>query len=139
MKRYLIAVLIVILTLVAGCGKEEPKRPGPVTLTASNDGYQSTIKIDPAVVGPNTFTVTILDGHNKAIVNGQATLHFSMSSHEHGETDHGKSVLELASRPEGNWFGEGPHLMMNGTWQISLVWKDSDGKGHSFDYTLTLV
>lgn len=133
MRRYLLAGLLLLLLLLAGCGSETPKQQGPITLQAESEDLVSSLQISPGIVGPNTFTATIADKSQKAVTTGQAALHFSMAGMEHG-----KSELVLTSNAEGQWQGEGPHLMMAGDWQIQLVWTDDAGKSHAFAYTVSL-
>jgi hypothetical protein len=135
MRRYLYLLvgLVMPLVLLAGCGSEKPKQQGPTTLQASSDEYTASLEISPAIVGPNTFKATIADQQKKALTSGQAVLRFAMAG-----MDHGKSELTLTANADGQWLGEGPHLMMPGEWQLQLVWTDEAGKTHAFDYVLTL-
>lgn len=134
MKRYLLIGLVLLLSLVAGCGGEAKQPEGPVTLSATADGFTGTLEISPGTVGPNTFTASVTDANKKLVSGGQAALHFGMQGMEHG-----KSEMELKKTPDGKWSGEGPNLMMGGEWQLQLVWVDDAGKSHPFDYTLKLA
>jgi hypothetical protein len=131
MKRYLLLAIVLLLAPLAGCGGETAKRPEPITLEVESEGFVSRLEISPGIVGPNTFTATIADKSQKAVTTGEAALHFSMAGMEHG-----KSELPLTGNGEGQWQGEGPHLMMPGEWQLQLVWTDEAGQSHAFDYTL---
>jgi hypothetical protein len=51
--------------------------------------------------------------------------------------DHGKSEQQLKAQ-DGKWQAKGPHLMMDGSWEVRLVWTDENQSVHTFTYTLTV-
>jgi nitrogen fixation protein FixH len=130
MRRALFALFLGMVLLVSGCGNDQTEGR---QLTAKSGGYTAILTIAPGTVGPNTYTVSIYDQKQQEVASGAATLHFGMRGMEHGTSE-----LALMSQPDGTWTGNGPHLMMEGTWQLQLVWEDEQGTRTSFDYEITL-
>lgn len=130
MKRlWTLGILLVLL--LAGCGGGEPE---PLHLTAPSGPYEATLDIVPAVVGANQYQVKVVDEAGRVIAGQAAVLHFSMP----GMT-HGKSEEVLKPGQDGIWQGDGPHLMMDGSWQVELEWRDDEGTTRRFAFTFELA
>lgn len=127
MKAKVLYSLMFIWVLLTGCSNQEEQN----ILQATSGNYTATLEIHPGIVGPNTYSVTIVDEDGEKQTAGEATLYFDMNM------DHGKSdqPLELT---EGIWRGEGPHLMMPGEWMLTLDWQDENGNSHKFEYVYQL-
>lgn len=132
MKK-LVTVMSLLTLLMSGCGQETSQSSNPNHLQATSEGYTATVEMTPGKVGPNDYTVTITDSSNQLSKDGQAILHFSMTGMEHG-----KSKEELQLDTDGKWHSKGPHIMMEGTWNIQLEWDQPSKKKLFFDFSTTI-
>ncbi|MGE5701421.1 MAG: FixH family protein [Clostridia bacterium] len=133
-KLSIVSVLLLLLTMLAGCGGQDNTSKEPISLQATADHYTANLVIAPGIVGPNTYYVTITDDKQQAITTGSAKLRFEMEGMEHS-----KSEQQLKVSKDGKWQADGPHLMMEGDWQVELVWTDEQQNFHTFGYTVSVT
>ncbi|WP_176560356.1 FixH family protein [Brevibacillus dissolubilis] len=132
--RWLLLCASVVMLMLAGCTQtEEGQEKTPPRFEAKSGDTQGVLTISPGIVGINTYSAVVTDKSNQKLTTGKAILHFAMPN-----MDHGKSDLELTPQPDGTWTGEGPHLMMEGDWQITLEWQDEQGNSQTYTYTYNL-
>ncbi len=133
MLKKMISLFCFIPLILAGCGTEAPKESKPIQLETKSGDYAAALEITPGQAGPNQYMVTITDAKGEVQKEGKAVLHFSMQGMEHG-----KSEKELQIQADGKWHGQGPQIMMPGSWQIQLEWSKASGEKQGFDYAVTL-
>ncbi|MET3291671.1 UNVERIFIED_CONTAM: nitrogen fixation protein FixH [Brevibacillus sp. OAP136] len=131
--RRLLPLFALVLAMLAGCGAKDETQKEPIKQQASADQYTADLLITPGIVGPNTYEITITDDKQQKVETGSAKLTFAMQ----GMDDHGKSEQQLKAK-DGKWTAEGPHLMMDGTWDVKLIWTDEKQNVHTFTYSVTV-
>lgn len=132
LKRWLPLVMLA-LAMLAGCGAKDEQPKEAIKQQVNADNYTADLLISPGIVGPNTYEITIMDDKQQKVETGSAKLVFSMK----GMDDHGKSEQQLTPR-DGKWQADGPHLMMDGTWDVKLVWTDEKQSVHTFTYSVSV-
>lgn len=129
----ILVMLFVAILLLGGCGSDAQQGPGGLQMQAKSGDIDTTLQITPGQVGPNQFVVTVTHSDGQLIKEGKAILHFSMEG-----MDHGKSEEDLKVQPDGKWLGEGPHIMMAGSWKVELEYVSPSGEIKMIPYSFQI-
>lgn len=84
---------------------------------AANEDVRATLRVQPAVAGPNLFDVHLADRVGGAITDAEkVALRFTMVDMDMGERE-----LVATHRSDGHYVAQGGPLIMDGRWRIEAV------------------
>ncbi len=88
-----------------------------IEATATDEGVQATLQVQPGIAGPNRFEVRLTDRAGQPIANAErAILRFTMLA-----MDMGESELTALPRGDGLYVGQGGPLIMDGPWRVDAI------------------